>query len=359
MKFTAFSTVAAVVISATAVFGAASSSLAAPELSTAPASLTKLEQLTKPEQLATPESLAKANTLAIPAISGPQGSPQRIICKINRDRVRRYLAPVFLHRTLSDAAQSLGQRYADNRLNSAYFDQVFNSRIAPLGNSVSSSYKVLGTFNNDDDYVDQLEQSIYDSLFARTLDAIGIYENAGVYTIVLASGLRDRPSSVDSCPNDSSQYEGPNGGGNSNTIENGVDLPAFLCAINRERQHANVDAFPVHTALHNEAWEQAKQMSRLGHYTVNGPRKVDESIYGQRVNVKELYWVAGDSFHNAQTLVDVVMSSYGNKVLDPKYQVIGVAQKDGFWSVIFGSLYRSVYTRNSCPLTLGDVDYTS
>ncbi|KAJ2660112.1 hypothetical protein IW148_003943 [Coemansia sp. RSA 1199] len=335
MKFSILTTVTAAVISVSFAFGAV------------PA---------EPELLTSPESMP-----ALPALSSYQGNAQQIICQINRDRTRRYLSPVFLHRTLSDAALSLGQRYADGNLNSAYFDRVFNSRIAPLGSNVLASYKVLGTFANDDDYVDRLEQSIYDTLFARTLDAIGIYEYAGVYTVVLASGLRDRPSSVDSCPNTSTQYSPPTDTPppSPSNIENGVDLPAFLCAINHERINARTDAFAVHTALHNEAWEQAKQMSQLGHYTVDGPRKVDDSIYGQHVNMKELYWVAGDSFHNANALVDILMSTYGGKVLDPKYQVIGVAQKDGFWSVIFGSLYRTVRTRNSCPLTLGDVDYTS
>ncbi|KAJ2137505.1 hypothetical protein IW137_000266 [Coemansia sp. RSA 1287] len=334
MKFSILTAVAAAVMTVSFAFGAV------------PA---------RPELLTSPESMPM-----LPALSSTQGNAQQIVCQINRERSNRYLSPVFLHRTLSDAALSLGQRYADGNLNSAYFDRVFNSRIAPLGSNVYSSYKVLGTFANDDDYVVRLEQSIYDTLFARTLDAIGIYENSGTYTIVLASGLRDRPSSVDVCPNTTTQYSPPGDTPSPpSNIENGIDLPAFLCAINHERTNARTDAFVVHTALHNEAWEQAKQMSQLGHYTVDGPRKVDESIYGQHVNMKELYWVAGDSFHNVNSLVNVLMSTYSSKVLDPKYQVIGVAQKDGFWSVIFGSLYRSVRARNSCPLTLSDVDYTS
>ncbi|KAJ2849127.1 hypothetical protein IWW36_002867 [Coemansia brasiliensis] len=295
---------------------------------------------------------------ALPATSTSQGNAQEIICQINRDRERRYLSPIFLHRTLSDAALYLGQRYADNRLDSSYFNQVFNELIAPLGNSVSSSYKILGTFSNDNSYVDELEQSIYDSLFARTLDAIGLYERNGVYTIVLASGLSDRPSRIETCPASSSQFD-PNSDKGGSGIKDGVDLPSFLCDINQERIRANVDAFAVHTALQDEAWQQALQMDRLGHYTVDGLRKVDESIYDQRVYVKQLYWVAGDSYHNSKSLVNVLMSSYRDKVLDPKFQVIGVAQKNGFWSVILGSLYRSVRVRNSCPLTLDDVDYTS
>ncbi|KAJ1749328.1 hypothetical protein LPJ79_003821 [Coemansia sp. RSA 1821] len=293
---------------------------------------------------------------AMPA-AATQGNAQEIICQINRDRERRYLSPVFLHRTLSDAALHLGQRYEDNRLDSSYFDQVFSELIAPLGSSVSSSYKILGRFSSDSSYVSELEQSIYDSLFARTLDAIGVYESGGVYTVVLASGLQARPSSIETCPSGPSQFDPHQDGGSS--IKGGVDLPSFLCDINQERARANADAFVVHMALEDEAWQQALQMDRLGHYTVDGPRKVDESIYDQRVYVKQLYWVAGDSYHSPKSLVNVLMSSYRDKLLDPNFQVIGVAQKNGFWSVILGSLYRSVRVRNSCPLSLDDVDYTS
>ncbi|KAJ2449270.1 hypothetical protein EV183_004981 [Coemansia sp. RSA 2336] len=292
-----------------------------------------------------------------PATHTAQGNAQDIVCQINRDRERRYLSPIFLHRSLSDAALHLGQRYADHRLDSSYFDQVFNQLIAPLGSSVSSSYKILGTISNDNAFVNELEQSIYDSLFARTLDALGVYEQDGVYTVVLASGLQDRPSSVETCPSSSSQFDPHEDNGSG--IKNGLDLPSFLCNINQERARANADALAVHTALEDEAWQQALQMDKLGHYTVDGPRKVDESIYDQRVYVKQLYWVAGDSYHSPQALVNVLMSSYRDKLLDPNFQVVGVAQKNGFWSVILGSLYRTVRVRNSCPLSLDDVDYTS
>ncbi|KAJ2370355.1 hypothetical protein IW150_004942, partial [Coemansia sp. RSA 2607] len=80
----------------------------------------------------------------------------------------------------------------------------------------------------------------------------------------------------------------------------------------------------------NEAEEQVKQMKSLGHYTVDGPRNVDDEIYAQRVNVKQLYWMAGDRYRNADALVNVLMSTYSNIVLDPNYQVVGVAQLDGF-----------------------------
>ncbi|KAJ2792340.1 hypothetical protein H4R20_006758, partial [Coemansia guatemalensis] len=249
--------------------------------------------------------------------------------------------------------------YSNGNLESSYFDQLFSSKINPLGNGVSSSYKILGNFKSDQDYVNALENSIHDTLFGRTLDAIGLYESGGVYTIVLASGLSQRPNFIETCPSGNTQYSPPNKSDGSGGVVNGVDLPQFLCSLNRERGHARADAFVVHKALADEAQEQVKQMSRLGHYTVDGPRKVDESIYGQRVNVKQLYWVAGDSYHSAQTLVDVLMSSYEDKTLDSNYSVIGVAQKDGFWSVIFGSLYRSVHAYNPCPLTVDDVDYTS
>ncbi|PIA12780.1 hypothetical protein COEREDRAFT_17957 [Coemansia reversa NRRL 1564] len=288
-----------------------------------------------------------------------RGDAQGIICQINRDRESRYLSSVFLHRTLSSVAESLSEQYANGRLTNSYFDKIYNSAIAPLGPGVSSSYKILGNFKNDKDYVTELENSIHDALFGRTLDAIGLHESEGVYTIVLATGLSQKPSFIETCPSGNSQYSPLEKSDGLSGVVNGVDLPQFLCALNRERGRVRANAFVVHDALADEALEQVNQMSKLGHYTVNGPRKVDESIYARRVHINKLYWVAGDSYHSAQSLVDVVMSSYGDKALDSSYSVIGVAQKNGFWSVIFGSLYRSVYAYNPCPLTLEDVDRTS
>ncbi|KAJ1725882.1 hypothetical protein LPJ61_005585 [Coemansia biformis] len=301
-----------------------------------------------------------ADAKASPA-SADQGQPQRIVCQINRDRTSRHLSPVFLHRTLSDAAQSLGQRYAAGTLSNGYFDQLVASKIAPLGNGVGSSYKILGTFASDWDYVNSLERSIFDQLFDRTLDAIGVSESSGVYTIVLATGLSQRPSTVETCPSGNTQFSpsGNGSGDNPSTTANGVDLTQFLCAFNSRRAHVNADAFVVHRALASEAEAQAEQMVMLGHYTVDGPRKVDESLYSQGVNVKQLYWIAGDTYRGASNLVELLDATYSNYVMNTTYSVIGVAQKNGFWSVILASLYHSVHAYKPCPLTLDDVDYTS
>ncbi|KAJ2784982.1 hypothetical protein H4R18_000796 [Coemansia javaensis] len=283
---------------------------------------------------------------------------QRIVCQVNRDRESRYLAPVFLHRTLSDVAEDVGQRYEAGALGSSYFDQVFTARIAPLGSSVRASYKVLGSFETEREYVQALEASIYDALFDRTLDAIGVYERNGVYTAVLASALAQRPDVIETCPTGTAQFT-PSDDGSSGAVVDGVDLPRFLCGLNGRRAHAQAGAFVVHRALAAEARAQVDQMATLGRFTVDGPRKVDESIYAQNVHVKQLYWMAGDSYRSAAALVDLLTAAYEDKVLNPTYSVIGVAQKNGYWSVILATLYRSVYARNPCPLTLGGVDYTS
>ncbi|KAJ2782650.1 hypothetical protein GGI15_002848 [Coemansia interrupta] len=295
---------------------------------------------------------------AVPAASN-LGNPQRIICQLNRDRESRYLSSAFLHSTLNKVAQKLGQSYADGTFESSLFNDLYNSQLAPLGQSVTASYKILGTFNSDSEYVREIEKTIYNSLFARNLDAVGLYQVDGVYTIVLSSGLKDKPSSIETCPSSSLPYTPPDGSSAPGSVVNGIDLPRFLCRINQERVKAGGAALVVHTALANEAQEQAKQMKSLGHYTVDGPRNVDDEIYAQRVNVKQLYWMAGDRYRNADALVNVLMSTYSNIVLDPNYQVVGVAQLDGFWSVIFGGLYRNVYPGQTCPLTIDDVTYTS
>ncbi|KAJ2158576.1 hypothetical protein GGF46_003668 [Coemansia sp. RSA 552] len=351
----------AVVVGLTAVWAAP-----APDAVETPDAIETANRIETPDAVETPNAVETPDATETPKTPGAtdkaqytQGSPQSIACQINREREKRYLSAVFLHRTLSDVAASLGQKYADGNLNNSDFDRLYDNKLAPLGNGVSSSYKILGTFQNDQDYVDRLENAITEQLFARTLDAIGVYEERGVYTIVLASGLRERPSTVYSCPLAGDPQFDPSRNPPPSNNKYGVDLPQFLCALNRERAHANADYFAVHTALNSEANEQARQMSRLGHYTVDGPRKVDESLYGQHVNVKKLYWVAGDRYSSAQGLVDLVVSNYGDTALDPAFNVIGVAQMDGFWSVIFGALDRSVRVRNSCPLTLDDVDYTS
>ncbi|KAJ2775016.1 hypothetical protein IWQ56_000313 [Coemansia nantahalensis] len=298
---------------------------------------------------------------ASPATVG-QGQAQQIVCQVNRDRVSRYLSPVFLHRTLSDAAITLGQRYEEGTLDSSFFNQLVARRISPLGSSVRTSYKVLGTFTNDSDYVERLERTIYDQLFDRTLDAIGVSESNGVYTVVLASGLAQRPSTIDTCPTGTAQFspsDPGSSGGNTANVVNGVDLPQFLCTFNSARTRAHADAFVVHRALADEAQAQVEQMVQLGHYTVDGPRKVDESLYAAGVSVKQLYWMAGDTYHGATSLVNLLTANYANYVNNPVYSVIGVAQKNGYWSVILASLYRSVHAYSPCPLTLSDVDYTS
>ncbi|KAJ2237436.1 hypothetical protein H4R99_005411 [Coemansia sp. RSA 1722] len=306
-------------------------------------------------------SISQAAATVAPPLSSfeKQGNSQYILCQLNRDRQARYQSPVFLHSTLNQVAQTLGQRYSSGTFESSLFNDLYNAQLAPLGSSVTASYKVLGTFDSDRDYVPEIEKTIYNALFARNLDAIGVYQIQGVYTIVLASGLQYKPQNIDVCPYSSTPYTPPDGSSAPGSVVNGVDLPRFLCSINRERQKTGLNAFVVHTALANEAQEQVKVMKSLGHYTVDGPRNVDDEIYAQRVNVKQLYWMAGDRYRNSDSLVNVLMSTYSNIVLDPNYQVIGVAQLDGFWSVIFGGLYRNVNPGNTCPLTIDDVTYTS
>ncbi|KAJ2706869.1 hypothetical protein H4R19_004964, partial [Coemansia spiralis] len=86
---------------------------------------------------------------------------------------------------------------------------------------------------------------------------------------------------------------------------------------------------------------------------------VDESLYGAGVNVKSLYWMAGDTYHGATSLVDLLNANYASSVTNPKYSVIGVAQKNGYWSVILATLYHTVQVYKPCPLSLDDVDYSS
>ncbi|KAI9500543.1 hypothetical protein GGI25_001658 [Coemansia spiralis] len=291
--------------------------------------------------------------------SSSQGSFRDILCQLNRDRRTRYELPVFLHKTLTKVAQSLGEKYADGKYSSSDFNQLFESQLAPLGQSVSASFKILGKYDSDDDFVDAVENSIYHAVFSRNLEAIGLYEDEGTYTIVLATGLKDKPSPVDACPSSAHQYSPPNSDDGDSSNVNGIDLPHFLCKINRERTNAKLDPFAVHTALADEAEAQAKQMVSLGHYTVDGPRKVDDSIYGQRVMIKRLYWFAGDRYHSADALIDLLMSSYADIILDPAYSVIGVAQEKGYWSVILGEMYRSVRVNNACPTSVDDITFTS
>ncbi|KAJ2718492.1 hypothetical protein GGI07_005730, partial [Coemansia sp. Benny D115] len=228
-----------------------------------------------------------------------QGNPQRIICQINKDRQARYLSPLFLHSTLSQVAQLIGIKYADGTLDQAYFNQLYASKLQPLGNQVTTNYQVLGTYSTDSDYVDAIEKAIYSKLFARNLDAVGVYQDKGIYTVVLASGLAQKPSTVETCPTSGTQYTPPDSN-SSGDIVNGIDLAKFLCSLNRERARVRAPTFIVHRALANEALEQARMMDSLGYYTADGPRAVDTSIYSQRVNVKQLYWMAGDKYKSAE-----------------------------------------------------------
>ncbi|KAJ2331989.1 hypothetical protein GGI00_003003 [Coemansia sp. RSA 2681] len=296
-----------------------------------------------------------------PAPLDTHGNLRHILCQINRDRQSRYLTPVFLHQTLSEVAQQLSDRFTNGASDTtATYNSLYYRKIAPLGSSVVSSYRILGTLDNDSDYVSQIEQSIYSALFARNLDAIGVYEDNGVYTIVLASGLLQKPWDVQLCPVSATQFSPTSGDppASWNTVS-GVDLPRFLCDINRERVDANVAAFVVHTALASEAEEQVKVMNQLGHYTVTGPRYVDDAIYSQHVNIVKLYWTAGEGYRNTNSLVNLLLSNYREVVLDPNYTSIGVAQLNGFWSVILASQSHAPSPGYSCPLTINDITYIS
>ncbi|KAJ2145968.1 hypothetical protein IW139_001876 [Coemansia sp. RSA 353] len=287
------------------------------------------------------------------ALEPHSGNPQKIVEKINTDRKIRNLKPVFLHRALSDVAQVMGERYANANPNPSYFDRLVVNRLEPLGTSVSASYTTLRVFKNDK-YVDRLKQTIKDTLFDSSLEAVGVYEAAGVYTLVLASGLTNYPL-IEMSP-DAAQYVPPDYTGKySTTVENGIDVPAFVTAMNRERRNTGVDVFAVHTLLHKEAWKQVVQMSKQGHSSVYDN---DADVCILDTSVRELFQTAGDGFQTAKLLVDSVLLSYGSIALDQKYNAIGVAQKDGYWSVIFGSCCKSV-GRCAYPQTLDKVDYIS
>ncbi|KAJ2121368.1 hypothetical protein IW147_004331 [Coemansia sp. RSA 720] len=289
------------------------------------------------------------------ALEPHYGNLHQIVCKINQDRKSRSLSPVFLHRALSDIAQIMGKCYANANPSPAYFERLVVNRLEPLGTNVSASYTTIGVFKNDE-YVDHLKQTTKDTLFDRLLEAVGIYEDAGVCTIVLASGLNDHPATIDKCLTGTTQYSPPGYTGKySTTIENGIDVPAFLTAINRERKNTGVCVFVVHTALHKEAWKQVEQMSKQGHF-VYEPHN-DNLVRRLNTDIQELYQAAGDGFQTAKLLVDRVLLSYGNKALDSKYHAVGIAQKDGFWSVIFGDCYKPSTSRYAYPQTLDKVDY--
>ncbi|KAJ2649167.1 hypothetical protein GGH99_007811, partial [Coemansia sp. RSA 1285] len=307
---------------------------------------------TEPASLADAQKASSANAAQL-------GDAATIVCQINADRKARYELPVFVHGVLSQAAADLGNRYANGTFSDTLFDEIYSRTLAPLGGSVYASYKILGSFSSDLQYVRAVEQAIYSSLFARNLQAIGVFQNAGVYTLVLATGLAATPASVDACPASPVHPYYPPGSGNSSNVMNGIDLPSFLCSLNDKRSAASSSAYAVHRALENEALQQAKQMVSLGHYTVDGPRKVDQSIYDQNVAVKKLYWFAGDRYANARSLVELLMASYADTVLDPSYSVIGVAQLNGFWSLIMAELYSSVSVRFACPLSIDEVTFVS
>ncbi|KAJ2790268.1 hypothetical protein GGI18_001907 [Coemansia linderi] len=243
-------------------------------------------------------SNSRADAPAIPpAPLDTHGNLQRILCQLNHDRQTRYLSPIFLHQTMSQVAKQLSDTYIRGFSDSSTYNSLFYSRIAPLGSSVSSSYKILGILRSN------------------------------------------QPA--------------------ANSVMNGIDLPKFVCAINKERIRARADTLVVHTALASEAEEQVKVMKQLGHYTVDGPRFVDEAIYSQHVDVVKLYWMAGEGFRNENALVNLLVSNYRSTVLDPNFTSIGVAQLNGFWSVILASQSRAPTPGTSCPLTIDEVTFIS
>ncbi|KAJ2690654.1 hypothetical protein IWW39_000596 [Coemansia spiralis] len=304
-------------------------------------------------------SNSRADAPAIPpAPLDTHGNLQRILCQLNHDRQTRYLSPIFLHQTMSQVAKQLSDTYIRGFSDSSTYNSLFYSRIAPLGSSVSSSYKILGTLRSDNDFITQLEELIYDALFARNLDAVGLNVDNGVYTIVLVSGLFEKPWDIQLCPSNPTQFT-PGDQPAANNVMNGIDLPKFVCAINKERIRARANTLVVHTALASEAEEQVKVMKQLGHYTVDGPRFVDEAIYSQHVDVVKLYWMAGEGFRNENALVNLLVSNYRSTVLDPNFTSIGVAQLNGFWSVILASQSRAPTPGTSCPLTIDEVTFIS
>ncbi|KAJ1786451.1 hypothetical protein LPJ59_005929 [Coemansia sp. RSA 2399] len=328
------------------------------KLSTISAALLLL-LLPLPLALCSPEATSSAMVPAKESRgSSGLGNAAVIVCQLNKDRHSRYELPVFEHQTLNQAAEILGTRYAGGTFNNSLFDAVFQNVIQPLGPSVYASYKILGSFSSDLDYVSAIEREIYSSLFARNLQAIGLYERQGVYTVVLASALANVPSTIDPCPVSPSPPYQPPSSDPAKTL-NGIDLPSFLCSVNAKRTYAATAPFAVHRALESEAQEQANQMVQLGSYTVDGPRKVDQAIYGANVAVKKLYWFAGDRYTGATELANLLMASYADSLLDPNFSVIGVAQKGGFWSVILAQLYRTPTVKFSCPLSLNEVEFTS
>ncbi|KAJ2498290.1 hypothetical protein GGH96_004439 [Coemansia sp. RSA 1972] len=287
-------------------------------------------------------------------------NPHKIVGKINKDRESRNLPPVFLHRALSDIAQIMGERYANGNPSPSYFERLVINRLEPLGTRVSASYTTLGIFKNDVEYVVHLGTTIKDTLFDPLLEAVGVYENAGVYTLVLAMGLNDHPSTIEMSPTNATQFVPPGYTDKySTTTENGINVPEFLTALNRERKNTGLCVFAVHTLLHKEAWKQVEQMSKQGNPTVCEPHEDEYILRILDTNIQELFRTAGDGFQTIKSLVDRVLLSCGNKVLDQKYNAIGVAQKDGFWSVIFAECYQSSTSRYAYPQTLDKVDYIS
>ncbi|KAJ2662037.1 hypothetical protein IWW48_002096 [Coemansia sp. RSA 1200] len=321
---------------------------------TTPATASSHTAAASAAESASPTDAQKASS----ANAAQLGDAATIVCQINADRKARYELPVFVHGVLSQAAADLGNRYANGTFSDTLFNEIYSKSLAPLGGSVYASYKILGSFSSDLQYVRTVEQAVYSSLFAHNLQAIGVFQNAGVYSLVMATGLTATPATVEACPASPVHPYYPPGNNSSNAM-NGIDLPSFLCSLNDKRSAASSNAFAVHRVLEDEALQQAKQMVSLGHYTVDGPRKVDQSIYDQNVAVKKLYWFAGDRYTNARSLVELLMASYADTMLDPSYSVIGVAQLGGFWSLIMAELYSSVSVRFACPLSIDEVTFVS
>lgn len=288
-------------------------------------------------------------------LSLPWETSRSAACLLNRDRQSRFEQPLFVHQSLMAVAQQLGDSYANGTFQSSTFNQLYKEHLQQLGDSVQAYYKILGYFDNTRDYVQELENQIYSTIFKPQQQAIGVYQSDGIYTIVLVYGLKQTPDVIKPCPNQNDHPFVPT----DQNVLNGIDLPMFLCQLNSRRIQSSAPAFAVHKALELEAQVQAQQMVQLGHMTVDGPRKVDDDIYGKGVRVRKLYWVAGDGYSGSGSLVNVLVENYPGAVLDGTYRAIGVAQEQGYWSVILAQLYVDPRNVKECPEDLNDVTFVS
>ncbi|KAJ1952810.1 hypothetical protein GGI12_006154, partial [Dipsacomyces acuminosporus] len=150
--------------------------------------------------------------------------------------------------------------------------------------------------------------------------------------------------------------KGNSGVDNGADIINGIDLPGFLCALNKRRINSNLDPFIIQRVLFNEAYEQVKLMNVLGRYTTT--RKVDQMIFGHRnVNVSRLSWIAGDDYSDTERLADLITTKYATFTLNSQFSTIGVAQLNGFWSVILAGVNTDIDAEQMvCPLRVEDIN---